>query len=209
MHDECLTSEAKRLFPKLRSFSDYTLVGGTALALQIGHRLSYDFDLFTEQALAVNLSTKVKKVFSGEKIRPSFKVPEQYDLFVSGVKITFRHYPYHAVHASKRYKGVPLLSIKDIGASKAFAIGQRAAYRDYIDVYFILAEGHATLGDLIHIAKKKYGDEFNGRLFLEQLVYFGDISDTKVEFLRPAITEKELISALKKEVRAYMRAGGL
>lgn len=208
MHDECLTSEARRLFPKLRSFSGYTLVGGTALALQIGHRLSYDFDIFTEHTLAVNLSRKVKKVFSGEKIHPSFKVPEQYDLFVSGVKVTFRYYPYPPVYASKRYQGVSLLSIKDIGASKAFAIGQRAAYRDYVDVYFILTEGHATLGDLIHLAKKKYGDEFNGRLFLEQLVYLGDISDTKVEFLRSSVTEKELISALKKEVKQYMRAAG-
>lgn len=207
MHDECLTSEAKRLFPKLRSFSGYTLVGGTALALQIGHRLSYDFDLFTEHTLAGNLSTKVKGVFSGEKIHPSFIVPEQYDLFVSGVKVTFRYYPYRAVYASKRYMGVSLLSIRDIGASKAFAIGQRAAYRDYVDVYFILAEEHATLGDLIHLAKKKYGDEFNGRLFLEQLVYLGDISDTKVDFLRSAITETNLMTALKKEVRTYMRTG--
>lgn len=205
MHDECLTSEAKRLFPRLRSFSDYTLVGGTALALQIGHRASYDFDLFTETILPKNLPSRVKRVFSHEKIRPSFQVPEQYDLFVSGVKVTFRYYPYPPVYACKRYQGVPLLSVKDIGASKAFAIGQRAAYRDYIDVYFIITEGHATLGNLIDLATKKHGNEFNGRLFLEQLVYLGDVSDTKVEFLRSEINTKQLMMALKKEVWQYLK----
>ncbi|MBI2483901.1 nucleotidyl transferase AbiEii/AbiGii toxin family protein [Candidatus Uhrbacteria bacterium] len=94
MHDECLTGEAKRLFPRLANFQGYHLVGGTALALQIGHRVSYDFDLFTEHALDPNLHAKVKKVFPRERIKPSFKIKEQYDLFISGVKTTFRYYPY-------------------------------------------------------------------------------------------------------------------
>ena len=206
MHDECLTGEAKRLFPRLASFHGYSLVGGTALALHIGHRLSYDFDLFTEKPLSDALFKKTQRVFSGEKIRPIFRSKEQYDIFVSGVKTTFRYYPYPPVYPCKKYQGVPLLSIKDIGASKAFAIGQRAAYRDYVDMYFILHEEYATLAELIALSQKKYGDDFNGRLFLEQLVYLGDISDTKVEFLRSALTKRQVVEGLKKEVKGYMKS---
>lgn len=206
MHDECLTGEARRLFPRLRYFSAYHLVGGTALALQIGHRTSYDFDLFSDHALSPHLHTKIKKAFFGERVRPVFRTTEQYDVFVSDIKTTFRYYPYAPVYPLKKHHGVPLLSIKDIGASKAFAIGQRAAYRDYVDVFFILKENHATLGELIRLLEKKDGDDFNGRLFLEQLVYLGDIGDRKVELLRSRLTEKQLIAGLKKEVKNYMQS---
>lgn len=206
MHDECLTQEARGLFPRLANFQEYHLVGGTALALHIGHRLSYDFDLFTDEPLGKNIPKKVKKIFPAEKIIPSFQSEEQYDVFIAGIKTTFRHYPYPPVYVCKKYKGVPLLSIKDIAAAKAFAIGKRAAYRDYVDVYFILKESYASLGTIIALAEKKYGDDFNGRLFLEQLVYVGDISDTKVEFLRDEISKEKLILLLKKEVRRYIKS---
>lgn len=204
MFDECLTREAKRLFPRLAIFRDYHLVGGTALALQIGHRVSYDFDLFTQKPLVSNLFKKIPKVFAGEKMKPSFRSTEQYDIFISGVKTTFRFYPYPPVYPYKKHHGVPLLSIKDIGASKAFAIGKRAAYRDYVDMYFILKEQRATLNALIVLSEKKYGDDFNARLFLEQLVYLEDISDTKVEFLRSHLTKKQLLVGLKKYVKSYV-----
>jgi len=204
MYDECLTKNAKRLFPYLAHFRQYHLVGGTALALQIGHRISYDFDLFTDVPIKKIIPEKVKRIFPSEKISPIFQSDEQYDIFISGIKTTFRYYPYPPVYHCKIYKGVPLLSIKDIGAAKAFAIGKRAAYRDYVDMYFILKEFHATLGKIIQLAEKKYRDEFNGRLFLEQLVYLADINDTKVEFLRDEITEKQLLLFLKKNVKEYI-----
>jgi hypothetical protein len=171
MYDACLTQNAKRLFPLLARFSDYHLVGGTALALQIGHRISYDFDLFTEEPIVASLFPKIQKVFSGDIIRQSFRSKEQCDLFVSGVKVTFRYYPFPPYYPLVKFQNIPLLSIKDIGATKAFAIGQRAAYRDYVDMYFILKEKHATLQEIIKLSEKKYKLDFNGRLFLEQLVY--------------------------------------
>jgi hypothetical protein len=189
----------------LANFRDYHLVGGTALALQIGHRLSHDFDLFTDKPIVKDIAKKVKKIFRSEKILPSFQSHEQYDVFISGIKTTFRYYPYPPVYRCRAYHDVPLLSIKDIGAAKAFAIGKRAAYRDYVDMYFILKESYVTLGAIIALAEKKYSDEFNGRLFLEQLVYLGDIHDTKVEFLRDKVSEKKLALALKAEVKAYVK----
>ncbi|MBI4273022.1 hypothetical protein HY621_04190, partial [Candidatus Uhrbacteria bacterium] len=49
------------------------------MALQIGHRASYDFDLFTEHTLDPNLHAKIKKIFLDKRIKPIFKITEQYD----------------------------------------------------------------------------------------------------------------------------------
>lgn len=204
MYDACLTKEAKRLFPRLTAFRSYHLVGGTALALQIGHRVSYDFDLFTEEPLAPNLFQKIKKAFSSEKIIQSFRSKEQCDVFISGVKTTFRYFPFPIIYPCVKHQGVRLLSVKDIAASKAFAIGQRAAYRDYVDVYFILKENHATLKEVIALSEKKFNKDFNGRLFLEQLVYLGDITDMKVDFLRSPVSKQTLIRELKKKVKEHI-----
>jgi hypothetical protein len=64
------------------------------------------------------------------------------------------------------YEQVPLLSVREIAATKAYTIGRRGAYKGYIDLYFILSEQHATLTDIIDVAEKKFGVEFNSRLFL-------------------------------------------
>lgn len=204
MYDACLTKEAERLFPRLVHFRKYHLVRGTALALQIGHRISYDFDLFTEEPLAPNLFQTIKKVFPSEKIIQSFRSKEQCDIFVSGIKVTFRYFPFPTMYPFVKHRRVSLLSIQDIAASKAFAIGQRAAYRDYVDVYFILKERYATLGEIIALSEKKFKKDFNGRLFLEQLVYLGDITDTKVEFIRSPISKQALIRELKKKVKEHI-----
>ncbi|MEK7649319.1 MAG: nucleotidyl transferase AbiEii/AbiGii toxin family protein [Patescibacteria group bacterium] len=148
----------------------------------------------------------MKKVFPSEKIIKSFQSKEQLDVFVSGVKITLRFYPFPPQYPLVKYQKVPLLSIKDIAAAKAFAIGQRAAYRDYVDMYYILKGGYATLHEVILLSEKKYATDFNGRLFLEQLVYLGDITDTKVEFLGVPIAQQAIVRRLKKEVRDYVKA---
>lgn len=209
MHAECLTQEAKRLFPFLSHFSNFYLVGGTALALQIGHRKSYDFDLFTYDQLPPKLFQKVKKYFSGEKISVSLWTQEQADIFVAGVKITFRYYPFKCLYKCKIYYEIPLLSLPEIGAAKARTLGRRAAYRDYVDLYFILSEKHVTLRKIIECAQKKYKKEFNARNFLEQLVYLGDITDTKVDFLRQSVSKRSLSSFFEKAIREYTQEIGL
>ncbi len=97
--------------------------------------------------------------------------------------------------------GVPLLSVKEIAATKAYAIGRRGSWRDYADLYFILAEQHAKLAEIIEIAERKYKDQFNGRLFLEQLVYWEDIEDTKIVFLKTSAAKEEIQKLFEEEVR--------
>ncbi len=184
MHHEALTEHSKLLFPGLRQFPEFYLAGGTALALQIGHRVSVDFDLFSESPIRKNLLSKVKRVYADAPVHTSVNNPDELTVFIEETKITFLHYPFPTLAVPDAHEGIRILGVLEIAATKAYTIGRRGSYKDYIDLYFILAEHHASLEDIIELAQKKYGGEFNDRLFLEQLVYLDDIEDTAITLLR-------------------------
>lgn len=202
MYPEALTETGARLFPNLSRFSNYCLVGGTALALQIGHRVSVDFDMFTDEELPRLLLAKVKRVFTGSVVYPSINNSEQLNVSIDGVKATFFCYPYPPILPLVEYRGVKMVSVAEIAAMKAFAIGQRGTYRDYVDMFFLLAEKHITLNATIELADKKFGEEFNHRLFLEQLTYLDDIRRVEVEFLRNPVTREQVQKGLEDMVAA-------
>ena len=89
MFPEAITSEQKRIFDKLKNFPEYYLAGGTALALQIGHRISVDFDLFFEKDLPHSLLNKVRKTFRSSKIKVQISRSEQLTLNLNSSQLTF------------------------------------------------------------------------------------------------------------------------
>ncbi len=203
MHDNALTEEGARLFPILSKFGGFYLVGGTALALQIGHRLSVDFDLFSTDDLSSDLLQKIKRVFVETSISTTYRAPGQLSLLVNNIKMTFFQFPYSVVDTFVEYRGVSMASVREIAAMKAFAIGKRLAYKDYIDWYFLLKEKHVSLGDVIAHAEKKFGGDFNDRLFLGQLVSFNEIRTQEIDFLRDPIDREMLTRFLTEEVRSF------
>lgn len=205
MHPEALTEAGSRVFPRLAPFRSFYLVGGTALALQIGHRVSVDFDLFSNAELPRTLLSRVRRVFPGQFILPTINNREQLNVSIRGVKTTFFRYQYPPILPLVTYQGVRMASVPEIAAMKAFAIGQRGTYRDYVDMYFLLAERHITIRKILQLAKKKYGAEFNDRLFLEQLVYLEDIPSAPVEFLRDSVDRKTIQQFLEGAVRQFAR----
>ena len=146
-------------------------MGGAALALQLGHGTSVDFDLFIQKEIPSGLLGKVKEVFSKATVKPLVNNKGELTVLVNEVKCTFFNSVFVPVLPLIRYEQVPIASVREIAADKAHTIGRRGKYRDYIDLYFILKEKHVPLDEIIQLAEKKYGDEFNGRLFLEQLLY--------------------------------------
>ncbi|PJA83418.1 MAG: hypothetical protein CO146_01185 [Candidatus Nealsonbacteria bacterium CG_4_9_14_3_um_filter_37_29] len=204
MYEEALIKEAKKLFPRFGKFSDFYLVGGTALALQIGHRISFDFDFFSENELPTGLLQKIKRIFPGSAAEVIYKeAGEQITLSLDGVKTTFFHYPYPVIDKFVEYQGVPLATVREIAAMKAFSIGKRLSYKDYIDWYFLLSEKHVSLRQVIKLADKKFNGDFNARLFLGQLVSVADVPTQKIDFLRDAIDKKTVQNFLEKTVRNF------
>lgn len=201
MHEEVLTETGKKLFSKLKQFTPFYLAGGTALALQLGHRISVDFDLFSNDEIPKTLLPKVKNIFSDTTIITSINNPDELTIFVDSVKITFIRYPFPVVLPLCAHDGLPLLQTKEIAATKAYTLGRRGEYKDYIDLYFLLANHHISLKEIIMLAEKKYANEFNGRLFLEQLVYLEDIEETDIQFLKEKISKTKLSDFFEKTVQ--------
>lgn len=193
MHLEALTEEGKKLFSSLAKFDGFYLAGGTALALQVGHRVSADFDLFRAEPVDKTLLAKIKRVFPTANISPLVNNPEELSVYVSGVKFTFLHYPFPVLEPLVNYNNLDLLSPRELAATKAYTIGRRGDYKDYADMYFYLTSVENDLSRVIALARRKYGPEFNDRLFLEQLVFLDDIAETKLQFLKPA-PDKQTIS---------------
>lgn len=200
MHQGVIDVKRQKIFTYLTNFKDFYLAGGTALALQIAHRISIDFDLFSEKEIPKNLLIKAKRVFAGEKIAVSVNNRDELTIFVNNIKITFLKYPFPVLRKLVSYQGISLLSVQEIAATKTYVIGRRGSYRDYIDLYFIFKEQHVSLEETLRLAEKKYKNEFNSRLFLEQLLYLEDVGDEKIMFLKTKVNKEDLSKFFRKEI---------
>src|SRR3989344_873962 len=124
MHTVILDAKRKNLLPLLAAFKeDFYLAGGTALALQIGHRLSVDFDFFTEVPFDPNeLFAKIEKIFVSHKVRQVQNEKNTLSVFVDGIKISFFYTPYALLADTIDDSYLRLASIRDIGCFKLGAI---------------------------------------------------------------------------------------
>ena len=201
MHQEVLIDKAKGLFDKLKFFPGFYLVGGTALALQIGHRISVDFDLFNDKEIKKSLLPKIEKIFQGHQIEILANNSEQLTVLIDKVKLTFFNYPFPVILKFQILDDVKILLISEIAVLKAYALGRRATFKDYVDLYFILKEGHTTLNEIEELADKKYQDKFNFRLFLEQLIYLEDVEDVEIQFIKNKVTKEEVQDFFQKLIK--------
>jgi hypothetical protein len=185
MHKEILSPEQKILLPVLRTFSElgFFLVGGTAIALFLAHRRSIDFDLFICKPYKKE-TIRNKLLEKGlQAQRTLYEDDDQLDLIVGNVKITYLFYPYEIPASVDFEKIIALPSLLDLASMKAYALGRRAKWKDYVDLYFIL-KGHTTLNQLTENTDRLFGGMFNEKLFREQLSYFEDIDySEKIDYL--------------------------
>jgi len=174
MHKEILTSAQLKLLAIVKMFSKkFGLAGGSAVALHLGHRESIDFDLFSfEEFSNYSIKTKVARRTTIDTVLVNKK--GEYTFLIDGVKFTFFQFPYR-INFSESLDGiVKLPDILTLAAMKAFALGRRAKWKDYVDLYFILKANH-TVSEITEKGVEIFGNEFNEKIFRTQLVYFKDI----------------------------------
>lgn len=201
MHHEVLTPKGAKIFPDLTRFKGFYLAGGTGLALQLGHRISIDFDLFSDEEIPKSLLKKIADVFHHSVIQPIVNNSEELTVSIDGVKVTFLYYPFPLVTDLVMIDQLPAASIQEIAAMKAYTIGRRASYKDYVDIYTILSSNILNLETIISLANKKYGDQFNDRLFLEQLVSLEDVPDEPIQFLGKEVGRERVQGILVSHIR--------
>ncbi|AKM82813.1 hypothetical protein A2422_02490 [Candidatus Woesebacteria bacterium RIFOXYC1_FULL_31_51] len=203
---DLLDKNRKDTFSKLKVFSNIgVLGGGTALALQIGHRKSYDFDIFINKKIDKNVWRKSKEVFSKDCIK-ILENEDQLDLVTpDNIKVTFFNDDYSSLYASINNESIALMDIKDIATNKAFIQGKRPKWRDYVDLYFLFKDSYISLEELIHLSVKKFGTDFSEKLFLEQLVYWDDVGSYQIEFIKTNVEPEEIKTYLINLVKEYKR----
>lgn len=204
IHLEIFDHKRLQLFDKLKTFNKTGyLAGGTGLALQINHRKSYDFDIFLPHEITNTLKIKVKDIWgdveylvdSGDQL--SFQTPQ-------AINVTFLWYYFKPLNPFIPTGSLPLASLSDIAADKAHTMGRRAAWRDYVDIYWLLRKDYHTLETISTFAAKKFGGAFNEAQFLEQLTYYKDITLTPIEFIQDVIAPDEIKHYLQKVVEEYV-----
>ena len=185
MHSEILNDRQTELLPLMVQFRrEYYLVGGTAIAIYLGHRRSIDFDLFKPSAInhKRNLDKIVAAPFPHTVTR---RVAEQMNLIVNNVKVTFFQYPFPVEPTAKFETYFRLPSLLQLAAMKAYALGRRSKWKDYVDLYFLLRD-HFTIADITACATRLFGELFSEKMFRSQLCYFDDVDYTEaVDWLIP------------------------
>jgi hypothetical protein len=175
MHLEIFNQEQKDIIPFLKFYKKkYYLVGGTAIALHLGHRRSIDFDLFTYEKVNT-LAIKKRVLDSGFTSTIILSKQDQIHFIINNVKVTFFEYPFKIEATQSIVDSFVIPDLLTLAAMKAFALGGRGKWKDYVDLYFIL-KNHFTLKEICNKAKELFTDVFNPILFCKQLSYFDDIN---------------------------------
>lgn len=150
-------------------FKNFILVGGTSLALQLGHRNSVDIDLFGNQNIDREVFEEKLKEYGITEVAQSTK-----NIFISSInniKVDFVNYNYPLLKQFKTIENIRLASLEDIAAMKLNAIMGRGSRKDFIDLYFLLKE--FSMKQILDFYNKKYADGSHFFL-LKSLVYFDD-----------------------------------
>jgi hypothetical protein len=200
LYKETVTKEMWKLLQRLmkdEKLKDFNLVGGTALSLMIGHRLSIDIDLFTIRDFDELAMLSHLKDQHPVKIREIHKNTMLLDIGQVKIDILAHRYPWQ--EPIRTEEGVRLASLYDIGAMKLHAIFQNGTrIKDFVDMYFLLE--HHPLKTYLEAYQNKY--DGNPRLASLALMDHRNIDkEEKVKLLKGKETNwNKMTQRLKKAV---------
>ena len=193
------TLELLKSLQQISLLKPLRLVGGTALALQLGHRFSIDLDFFGMSDVETILLIKEL----GDR---NMTVVIKYDkgaikvLYINGVKVDIVNYPYAWIEPPIEVDGVCMAGLKDIAAMKLSAITNRGTKKDFIDIYFLLQ--HFSLEEMIQLYEQKYteGSSFN---VLRSLSYFDDAEDDPMPKMFHSVDWGKVKAAISLAIEQY------
>ncbi len=177
LHPEVLTPQTTHALEIIGTHGlakGFYLSGGTALALQLGHRESEDLDFFSPDPFdPEHLQTRLQQ--HGELKNTSLQ-ENTLNTYFHGIKLQYLGYPYPLLEPLLIWQGVAILSVLDIACTKLITISMRGLKKDFIDLYFILKQ--YPLQYLLESLTKKYAAiQYNRPHILKSLLYFADAED--------------------------------
>jgi hypothetical protein len=200
LHREALGRPQRLLLPRLAPLAlrhGFYLAGGTALALQLGHRRSVDFDWFREDPIDDPLR------LAAELRTPDFRLEtdrvERGTLHgrAGGVRVSFLEYGYPLLKPLREVEGLRLAALEDIAAMKLAAVAQRGSKKDFVDVFAL--GRRFRLGEMLASYRKKYGVEDVGHV-LVALAYFDDADRERT----PLLLQRQSWPDVKATIRGWL-----
>ena len=154
------------------ALSELRLVGGTALALQYGHRSSIDLDLFGKIDIDAYELQSILSKHGVLRVENETKLIHQY--IIDNIKVDVVNYPFEWISPMIEDEGVRLASPMDIAAMKVNAIEGRGTKKDFIDMYMLLQ--HYSLEEILGFYQQKYPNHSIFRA-LRSMTYFDDAEE--------------------------------
>lgn len=181
---------------KITGINKFYLAGGTALAIQIEHRVSVDLDFFTPEEFDRDLlNDELAKT-------GKFKLDRLAENTLLGIlsetKISFFTYRYSLIDNEVAWGGIRLAGLKDIAAMKIDAIGGRGIKRDFIDLYFLCQT--FSLSDCFDFYVLKYPNRQDNILhIIKSLSYFEDAEKSSEPNMIVAIDWGKVMKFFERE----------
>ena len=185
-----------------KSYLDqFFLVGGTSLALQMGHRFSVDLDLFTVSDFDQDeLLASLRADF---EVSVQVTSPSIFITLIDQVKVDFVRFRYNLLFPVLQVEGVRMLEVRDVAPMKLDAVTKRGSKKDFYDLYFLLQK--MPLQEILDLYNEKFQ---HSTLFhvIKSLTYFDDaeVQDDPIVF-DPAVRWDTVKSTLEKEVKKLYR----
>ena len=196
------TLELLKKLQSLRIFSQMRLVGGTSLALQIGHRKSIDIDLFGLLNVDFDALTDELKTIGDVIVLGNSKNIHTY--LIDEIKVDIVHYEYPWLKDKIVSDEIHLAAIEDIAAMKLSAIIGRGSKKDFIDLYYILQQ--FDLAQLMSFYGQKFRDG-SSFLVLKSLVYFEDADLEAMPWMFEDLSWEEVKITIQKAHAGYVHSG--
>lgn len=200
MQKETINNKTKSVLEKLsksKAFENFYMAGGTALALQLGHRESIDLDWFSSEKF---FNDRLKMTISD---LGDFSLEEEEENTLHGVldevKITFLYYNYDLLFPTLDLEGVKLADERDIAAMKLSAISSRGTKKDFIDLFFLLQK--YSLEDVLNFFEKKYSNiKYNKAHLLKSLVYFEDAENDPMPIMKENVEWENVKKNIEEKI---------
>lgn len=189
----------------LFAYPGWYLAGGTALALQVGHRQSVDLDFFTTRRQFTARAIEDELLTQAEWETTLRRKGTLYGKLL-GAKISLISYPFFVPSSHQiRCGTVRILIPSDIAAMKIIAISQRGRKRDFIDLYWYCLN-REPLRDVVARALGQYpGQEHNLPHILKSLVFFDDAEADPMPRVFFAVTWAKVKKFFQHEVNVLTR----
>jgi hypothetical protein len=206
LHTETVEPETFSLLKKTMNLSElnnFCLVGGTALSLKLGHRVSIDLDLFQSTKFEPdNLIKILQKEFASHFVNEKLNI--NYAIFcrINNVKVDLVYYPHPIIDEIEIIDGIRMYSNKDIAAMKINAILGRGVKKDFWDLYHLLKL--YTLDEIINWYNLKYPNQMLIISIPNALTYFDDADDSPDPICLLGLSWESVKHFIQLKVREYL-----